>query len=141
MIYYPLVMLMLAGTKEVLCVSTPQAISRLKQLLGGSRYLGFEAEHSVQASPYVLKQSLVIEKALFGKCPSVIVLGANKFHGRDIYHSLANVMARFEGARAFAYPVQYPEHYGVTELDAHGRGLSVDVKPQQPKSNYVVTGL
>ncbi len=141
MIYYPLSTLMLAGMRDILIISTPQDTPRFQQLLGDGSQWGLNLQYAVQPSPDGLAQAFLIGEAFIGNQPSALVLGDNIFYGHDFHHLLANAMARSEGASVFAYHVHDPERYGVAEFDAHGKVLSLEEKPRQPKSNYAVTGL
>ncbi|MFZ2974643.1 MAG: glucose-1-phosphate thymidylyltransferase RfbA [Ferribacterium limneticum] len=141
MIYYPLSTLMLAGIRDILIISTPQDTPRFEQLLGDGSQWGLNLHYAVQPSPEGLAQAFLIGEAFIGQQPSALVLGDNIFYGHDFHHLLANAMARTEGASVFAYHVHDPERYGVAEFDTHGRVLSLEEKPRQPKSNYAVTGL
>ena len=141
MIYYPLSTLMLAGIREVLVISTPQDTPRFEQLLGNGAQWGLDLRYAVQPSPDGLAQAFLIGESFIDDSPSALVLGDNLFYGHDFHHLLGNAMARTDGASIFAYHVQDPERYGVAEFDAHGKVLSLEEKPKQPKSNYAVTGL
>lgn len=141
MIYYPLSTLMLAGMRDILIISTPQDTPRFQKLLGDGSQWGLNLHYAVQPSPDGLAQAFLIGEAFIGQQPSALVLGDNIFYGHDFHHLLANAMARTEGASVFAYHVHDPERYGVAEFDAHGKVLSLEEKPRQPKSNYAVTGL
>ena len=141
MIYYPLSTLMLAGIRDILVISTPQDTPRFEQLLGDGSRWGLNLQYAVQPSPDGLAQAFIIGKDFIGDSPSALVLGDNIFYGHDFHHLLANAAARGEGASVFAYHVHDPERYGVAEFDTNGKVLSLEEKPQQPKSNYAVTGL
>ena len=141
MIYYPLSTLMLAGIRDILVISTPQDTPRFEQLLGDGSQWGLNLQYAVQASPDGLAQAFVIGEQFVGNAPSALVLGDNIFHGHDFHELLGNASARTEGASVFAYHVHDPERYGVAEFDAQGRVLSLEEKPQAPKSSYAVTGL
>ncbi|MGZ5051266.1 MAG: glucose-1-phosphate thymidylyltransferase RfbA [Methylobacter sp.] len=141
MIYYPLSTLMLAGIRDILIISTPQDTPRFEQLLGTGEQWGINLQYAVQPSPDGLAQAFIIGASFIGDHPSALVLGDNIFYGHDFHYLLANAMARTQGASVFAYHVNDPERYGVAEFDSHGKVLSLEEKPKQPKSNYAVTGL
>lgn len=141
MIYYPLSTLMLAGIRDILIISTPQDTPRFQQLLGSGEQWGLNLQYAVQPSPQGLAQAFIIGESFVGDDLSVLVLGDNIFYGHDIHHLLGSAMARTEGASVFAYRVQDPERYGVVDFNSGGKVLSLEEKPKQPKSNYVVTGL
>lgn len=141
MIYYPLSTLMLAGIRDILIISTPQDTPRFEQLLGDGSQWGLNLQYAVQASPDGLAQAFVIGEQFVGNSPSALVLGDNIFYGHDFHELLGNAMQREQGASVFAYHVHDPERYGVAEFDAQGKVLSLEEKPQVPKSSYAVTGL
>jgi glucose-1-phosphate thymidylyltransferase len=141
MIYYPLSTLMLAGVREILIISTPQDTPRFEQLLGDGSQWGLELQYAVQPSPDGLAQAFIIGEKFIGDSPSALVLGDNIFYGHDFHQLLGNAMQRESGASVFAYHVNDPERYGVVAFDAGGKAISLEEKPQQPKSNYAVTGL
>jgi glucose-1-phosphate thymidylyltransferase len=141
MIYYPLSTLMLAGIKEILVISTPQDTPRFQQLLGDGSQWGISLQYAAQPSPDGLAQAFLIGESFIGNDPSALILGDNIFFGHDFHALLANAMSRTSVASVFAYHVHDPERYGVAEFDASGKVLSLEEKPQQPKSNYAVTGL
>ncbi|MGD7035836.1 glucose-1-phosphate thymidylyltransferase RfbA [Methylotuvimicrobium buryatense] len=141
MIYYPLSTLMLAGIRDILIISTPQDTPRFEQLLGTGEQWGLNLQYAVQDSPDGLAQAFIIGQSFIGNDLAALVLGDNIFYGHDLHQLLGNAMKRTEGATVFAYHVQDPERYGVAEFDNNGKALSLEEKPQQPKSNYAVTGL
>jgi len=141
MIYYPLSTLMLAGIRDVFIISTPQDTPRFEQLLGDGRQWGLSLSYAVQPSPDGLAQAFLIGERFIAGAPSTLVLGDNTFHGHDLQPLLARADAQAQGATVFAYHVNDPERYGVAEFDGVGRVLSIEEKPQRPKSNYAVTGL
>ncbi len=141
MIYHPLTTLMLAGIRDILIISTPQDTPRFEQLLGDGGQWGINLQYAVQPSPDGLAQAFIIGADFVGNSPSALVLGDNIFYGHDMAQDLRAASACEEGATVFAYRVHDPERYGVVEFDAAGKAISLEEKPQQPKSNYAVTGL
>ena len=141
MIYYPLATLMLAGIRDILIISTPQDTPRFQQLLGDGNQWGIQLSYAVQPSPDGLAQAFIIGDKFVGDAPSALVLGDNIFYGHDFETLLSNADARSDGATVFAYHVHDPERYGVVEFDAAGKAVSIEEKPQHPKSSYAVTGL
>ena len=141
MIYYPLTTLMLAGIRDILIISTPQDTPRFEQLLGTGAQWGLNLQYAVQPSPDGLAQAFLIGESFIGDDLSTLVLGDNIFYGHDFHQLLGSAVARTEGASVFAYHVHDPERYGVAEFDAGGKVLSLEEKPQHPKSSYAVTGL
>jgi glucose-1-phosphate thymidylyltransferase len=141
MIYYPLSVLLLAGIREVLVISTPQDTPRFEQLLGDGSQWGIRIEYAVQASPDGLAQAFLIGETFLSGAPSALVLGDNIFYGHDLAGMLQSARQQTEGATVFAYAVQDPERYGVVEFNAQGRAVSLEEKPMAPKSRYAVTGL
>ena len=141
MIYYPLSILMLAGIREVLIISTPQDTPRFQQLLGDGSQWGIKLQYAVQPSPDGLAQAFLIGEDFIGNDPCALVLGDNIYYGHDIAILLQQANARTSGATVFAYHVQDPERYGVVEFDAQGKAIGIEEKPAQPKSSYAVTGL
>jgi glucose-1-phosphate thymidylyltransferase len=141
MIYYPLSTLMLAGIRDILVISTPQDTSRFAELLGDGRRWGIQLSYAVQPSPEGLAQAFLIGKDFIGNSPSALVLGDNIFYGQSLSAQLKRATAKEKGATIFAYQVHDPERYGVVEFDAEGRVVSLEEKPQKPKSKHAVTGL
>lgn len=141
MVYYPLSTLMLAGIRDVLIISTPQDTPRFEQLLGDGSQWGMNLQYAIQPSPDGLAQAFLIGESFIGHDYSALVLGDNIFYGHDFHKPLGHAMQRTDGASVFAYHVHDPERYGVAEFNSEGKVLSLEEKPEAPKSNYAVTGL
>lgn len=141
MVYYPLTTLMLAGIQDVLLISTPQDTPRFTDLLREGSQWGMNIKYAMQVSPDGLAQAFIIGKNFVGNDPSALVLGDNIFYGHDLVKLLANANARDAGASVFAYHVLDPERYGVVDFDEQQCAMSIEEKPNSPKSNYAVTGL
>jgi glucose-1-phosphate thymidylyltransferase len=141
MIYYPLSALMLAGIREILIISTPQDTPRFQSLLGDGAQWGLQLSYAVQPSPDGLAQAFLIGKQFLSGDGCCLVLGDNIFYGHDFSKPLLKAAAQTSGATVFAYPVRDPERYGVVEFDAAGKAISLEEKPEKPKSRYAVTGI
>ncbi len=141
MIYYPLSTLMLGGIRDILVISTPQDEPLFRRLLGDGSEIGLNFSYAVQETPRGLADAFIVGRDFIGKDSVALVLGDNIFYGHGLPEMLAKAASRKSGATVFGYVVNTPESYGVVELDASGRALSIEEKPKQPKSNVAVTGL
>ena len=141
MVYYPLSTLMLAGIRDILLISTPQDTPRFEAMLGDGSRWGLNLSYCVQPSPDGLAQAFILGRQFVGNQPSALVLGDNIFYGHSFQTILERASSRDSGSTVFAYHVNDPERYGVVEFNRERRAISIEEKPQAPKSNYAVTGL
>ncbi|HAB43737.1 MAG TPA: glucose-1-phosphate thymidylyltransferase [Acinetobacter sp.] len=141
MVYYPLSVLMLAGIREVLVISTPEDIEGFKRLLGDGSQFGMELSYAIQPRPDGLAQAFILGEKFIGQSNVCLVLGDNIFYGQGFTSMLRQAAARQKGATVFGYQVKDPERFGVVEFDEQQRVISIEEKPQNPKSNFAVTGL
>tara|TARA_R110000737_G_scaffold332699_1_gene349774 strand:- start:20945 stop:21829 length:885 start_codon:yes stop_codon:yes gene_type:complete len=141
MIYYPLATLMQAGIKEILVISTPEEIHRFESLLGSGDNFGIKISYAVQPSPDGLAQAFIIAEDFLAGSSAALVLGDNMFYGHDLTTSLQSATKQSTGGTVFGYHVANPSSYGVVEFDKSGKAVSIEEKPEQPKSNYAVPGL
>ena len=141
MIYYPLSILMLAGIREILIISTPRDLPVFRELFGTGEQLGLQMEYAVQEYPRGLADAFIIGADFIGNDSVALILGDNIFYGQSFSKVLREVAARQKGATIFGYYVRDPREYGVVEFDAEGKAISIEEKPEKPKSNYAVPGL
>jgi len=141
MIYYPLSVLMLAGIKEVLLISTPDDLPRFEELLGDGSDIGMEFSYIVQPSPDGLAQAFILGEEFIGNDNVALVLGDNIYYGQGFTPMLKNAVSQKDGAVVFGYQVKDPERFGVVEFDEYKNAISIEEKPEKPKSNFAVTGL
>ncbi len=141
MVYYPLSVLMLAGIRDVLVITTPEDQASFQRLLGDGSQLGMSISYAAQPKPDGIAQAFLIGRAFLAGGPAALVLGDNLYYGHGLSETLRAASERKEGGTVFGYWVRDPERYGVVELDAQQRALSIEEKPKQPKSNWAVTGL
>jgi glucose-1-phosphate thymidylyltransferase len=141
MIYYPLSTLMLAGLREILVITTPKDIARYREVLGDGTRWGIEISYAEQPRPEGLAQAFIIGRKFLGGSPAALVLGDNLFFGSGLSEILRRAAGTTDGATIFAYRVDDPERYGVIDFDATGKALSIEEKPQHPKSSWAATGL
>lgn len=141
MVYYPISVLMLAGIREILLISTPEDLPSYQKLLGDGEQFGIELSYAVQPSPDGLAQAFIIGEKFIGDDSCCLILGDNIFYGQHFSENLKAANARTEGATVFGYHVSDPERFGVVEFDKQGRAISIEEKPTKPKSHYAVTGL
>jgi len=141
MIYYPISILMLAGIREILIISTPRDLPSFKELLGTGERFGVEFNYAEQPSPDGLAQALIIGEEFLSGSPSALILGDNVFYGHELEQTLADADAKETGSTIFGYHVSDPTSYGVVEFDKEGLAIFLEEKPEQPRSNYAVPGL
>lgn len=141
MVYYPLSVLMLAGIRDILLISTPEDIAGFQRLLGDGAEFGINLQYAVQPSPDGLAQAFIIGEEFIGKDSVCLVLGDNIFYGQGFSPMLRAAASRATGATVFGYQVKDPERFGVVEFDQHKRAISIEEKPKKPKSHFAVTGL
>lgn len=141
MIYYPISVLMLAGIKEILIISTPEDTPRFQQLLGNGAELGIKLSYKIQEKPNGLAEAFILGEEFIGNDDVCLILGDNIFYGHEFTFTLERVKKQLKGATVFGYNVKDPERFGVVEFNQRGKVLSIEEKPNKPKSNYAVTGL
>ena len=141
MIYYPITTLMLAGIKDILIISNPNDVSNFQRVLGDGSKLGVHFSYAIQYEPKGIAESFIIAEKFINNEPVALVLGDNIFHGFGFASMMRNAQKRTEGATVFGYKVKDPERFGVVEFDENGKALSIEEKPENPKSDWAVTGL
>ena len=141
MVFYPISTLMLAGIKDILIITTPEDNAGFKRLLGDGSYFGINIEYAIQPTPDGLAQAFIIGEEFIGDDSVCLVLGDNIFYGQSFSQTLKNAASRESGASVFGYQVKDPERFGVVEFDEEMKAVSIEEKPEKPKSNYAVTGL
>lgn len=141
MIYYPLSVLMLAGVKDILLISTPEYVGRFEELFGNGQEIGLNIEYTIQEEPRGLADAFIVGADFIGDDAVALVLGDNIFYGAGLSEKLQEAALKTSGATVFGYQVKDPERFGVVEFDKDGKALSIVEKPEHPKSNYAVTGL
>lgn len=141
MIYYPLSTLMLAGIRDILIITTPEDLAQFQRVLGDGRQWGISLSYKIQPAPEGLAQAFILGESFIAQDPCCLILGDNIFHGEGISKQLQSARAKLDGATVFAYYVNDPSRYGVVAFDASGKAIAIEEKPQNPRSNYAVTGL
>lgn len=141
MVYYPLSVLMLAGIRDILIISTPEALPQFKQLLGTGEEIGLKLQYAEQAEPRGIAEAFIVGEDFVAKDSVALILGDNIFFGHDLFEALQDAANRKQGATVFAYYVRDPERYGIVELDDKEKPVSLVEKPKHPKSNWAITGL
>lgn len=140
-IYYPLSILMFAGIREILVISTPRDLPLIRELLGSGEKLGMKFSYAEQAKPNGIAEAFIIGREFLNGSPACLILGDNIFYGHDVPKMVEDAAQLKSGARVFAYHVNDPERYGVVDFDPQGKAMSIEEKPREPKSNWAVTGL
>lgn len=141
MIYYPIATLMQSGIREILIISTPEDLPRFQALLGNGKQWGLSFQYEVQATPDGLAQALIIAKTFLSGSPAALILGDNVFYGQTLPQLLQQATNQISGCTIFGYHVSNPQRYGVIEFDNAGRAISIEEKPQKPKSNFAIPGI